>query len=367
MAENSMVLNAQWASRPDDQRFLTMADLHARVSARRERSSEVGADLPNLRVIPVEGGDLILGDASGRRLGKMTNWGFGQLCQRAHAPAAFLRELPNVIAASALQWQIEHSIGADDRDAKMLMWQSPKGIPYVAAATSGSYGRIWDGGSDGVSGAIMRRVDLDVWKVPAASYQDSDPLRATTLYASDRDMFVFLCDQENAIEIPGEPAPKFRGFYVSNSEVGKGKCILATMLFDRVCDNRIIWGMDGFREFAIRHTAGGPMRFLAEMQPMLGKFLNAGTGGEVKAITAAQSKIVGKDRDEVIEWMRDRGFGLAVARDAYAAAEKEGIRNPRSLWGVVSGVTEVAHKITHTDVRVDLERKASGLLDLVAA
>ncbi len=215
--------------------------------------------------------------------------------------------------------------------------------------------------------AVRRRVDLDVWKVPTASYQAADPLRATTLYASDRDVWIFLCDQQNAIEIPGEPAPKYRGFIVSNSEVGKGKCTLATMLFDRVCDNRIIWGMEGFREFSIRHTAGGPMRFMGEMQPMLGKFLNANTSGEVKAITAAQSKIVGKDRAEVVDWMKSRGFGAKVAASAYDAAANEGIRNPRSLWGVISGLTEVAHKIPYTDARADLERDASGLLDLVAA
>ena len=47
----------------------------------------------------------------------------------------------------------------------------------------------------------------------------------TTLYASDRDMFVFLADEENRIEIPGRRAGRSgsfaRGFFVWNSEVGK--------------------------------------------------------------------------------------------------------------------------------------------------
>jgi hypothetical protein len=357
----SMVLNAQWASRPDDQRFLTVEALHAAVSARRQRAGEVGSAAEHLRIIPAESGDLILGDATGKRFGKLTNWAFGQLCQRAKAPAGFLRGLPPVMAAMNLQYQVEHAVDVADRDVKVLSWKDGR---FSAAVTSATYGRIWD---EEITRAILSRVDLDVWKVPAASYSGSDPLRATTLYASDRDVFVFLCDTQNAIEIPGEPAPKYRGFYVSNSEVGDGRFILATFLFDRVCDNRIIWGQSEFREISIRHTSGGPTRFMASAAPTLTKFLNASTTSEVRAITAAQDKIVGKDRKEVVNWMRERGFTLGNAGAAYDASEREGIRNPTSLWGVISGLTEIAHKIPHTDERVDLERKASGLLDLVAA
>ena len=34
--------------------------------------------------------------------------------------------------------------------------------------------------------------------------------------------------------------------------------------------------------------------------------------------------------------------------------------NPRTVWGLVQGVTDYAHEIKHTDTRVDLERKAGG-------
>ena len=61
----------------------------------------------------------------------------------------------------------------------------------------------------------------------------------TTLFASDRDMFVFLADEDNRIEIPNRRAGKFgsfaRGFFVWNSEVGKTTLGAGFFLFDYVC------------------------------------------------------------------------------------------------------------------------------------
>ena len=44
---------------------------------------------------------------------------------------------------------------------------------------------------------------------------------------------------------------------------------IATFTYDYVCDNRIIWGQRNFRELKIRHTSGGPHRFVANAVPQL--------------------------------------------------------------------------------------------------
>ena len=360
MSQNSMILNAQWSSRPNDQRFLTMQDLHASVLARRQTSRVHDVALEHLRV-GVDGEQVTLGAATGETYGKMTHWAFGQLAARAHAPAGYLRTLPPELAAVNMQWSLEHLTDDETRDGKVLTRQN--GSLNSAAVTSPTYGRIWDAD---LTGAIMSRVDLNAWKVPSASYSASDPKRATTLYASDRDVFVFLCNETAAIKIPGEHADKFRGFYAYNSETGNGKMGIATFLYDHVCDNRIIWGMSEFGEIAIRHTSGAPMRFLAEAMPQLNKYLTSSPSGEENVIKAAQAREVGKDRASVVDWLKSRGFAQSLAGRAYDGAEKEGIRNPRTLWGVVSGLTGAAREIGHTDDRVAIERKASALLDLVA-
>jgi hypothetical protein len=105
---------------------------------------------------------------------------------------------------------------------------------------------------DGVSGQ---------WLVPGEFGQAVAVTKEnTTLYASDRDRFVFLADEGNRIALPNRRAGRFgsfaRGFFVWNSEVGKTTLGAGFFLFDYVCCNRIIWGADQYTEVRIRHTKG---------------------------------------------------------------------------------------------------------------
>jgi len=348
-----------------DERYLSLYELHGAVMARKNSSRVVDTALEHLKVMPTSDSETAAmalytpptADHDGD-LGTLTNYAFGQLCQRAKSPAGFLRELPPIMAAAALQWRME-TVGDGTDDGKVLT--RINGTRKAACVTSPTYGRIWDGD---ITGALLTYIDPTQWKVPAASYAARDPKRATTLYASDRDVFVFLCNESHAIEVKGE-GPKFRGVIISNSEVGAGKFYFASMLYDRVCDNRIIWGATDFREVAIRHTSGAPTRFIASAAPALRKYLEASPSAEVNAITAAQTRVIGKDKASVVDWLRSRGFTQKVAGQAYDATEREAVRDPRTLWGVVSGLTNVAHDIGYTDERVKLERDASDLMSLV--
>lgn len=361
MTTNSMVLSNQWASRPADQRFLTVADLLAKVSARRETSRVRDVALDVMGVAATDSGDITIADRDGVQ-GVLSHFAFGQLCARAKAPAGYLRSLPPDLAVIPLQWSMEQHEAASDEgnDAKILT--RVNGVDTVAAITSPTYGRIWD---QEVVKAIADNVDLDTWKVPAASYSQSDPLRATTLYASDRDVFLFLCN-ENTIDVDGESLN--RGFYVWNSEVGSATFGFATFTYDHVCDNRIIWGMGDFKELTIRHTSGGPHRFAMQASPMLSAYAESSAAREIEAIKAAKSYEVAKDRQGVKEWLRAKGFAAQLAAKAYDAAERDPRGyNPRSVWGLVQGLTDEAHSIKHTDERTAIEAKAGALLESMAA
>ncbi len=95
----------------------------------------------------------------------------------------------------------------------------------------------------------------------------------TTLYASDRDVFIFLVDDLNPIEagkLPnGDPDLFFRGFYAWNSEVGSTTLGVATFYLRAVCMNRNIWGAENFQEIRIRHSKYAPNRFAHEAAPAL--------------------------------------------------------------------------------------------------
>ena len=158
-----------------------------------------------------------------------SNWSFGQLCTQAGAPAKYLRTLPGQLAGINLQWGFEH---AGRQDQLILADQHD-----LRAVTSQTYGRIWD---SQVVQAVTSATAEGAWQVPAASYSGSDPLRATTLYASDRDVFIFLVDEENRVDVGNESLG--RGFFAWNSEVGSASFGLTTFLYRFVCDNRIVVG-----------------------------------------------------------------------------------------------------------------------------
>jgi hypothetical protein len=359
---NSNIVHSQWASRPNDQRYLTVQDLYQAVLARRQSSDVTDVAVDALQVRPDDTGkEIQLVDTAGRGFGLLTHYSFGQLCQRAHAPAGYLRTLPAELAVIPLQWSLEthETEGDEGNDAKLLT--RVNGHQNVAAVTSVTYGRIWD--ADVVQ-AVLDHVDLDTWKVPSASYSATDPKRATTLYASDRDVFIFLVNEQAGVDADGGSIK--RGVYLWNSEVGSATFGIASFLYDYVCDNRIIWGQREFKELKIRHTSGGPHRFLAHAVPMLKSYAESSDALLSATIRAAKAKEVAGDKPGVQDWLKARGFTVPQAQAAYDAAERDPRGyNPRSVWGLVQGLTDNAKGITHTDDRVALEQRAGALLDSI--
>ena len=93
----------------------------------------------------------------------------------------------------------------------------------------------------------------------------------TTIYGSDRDMFVFLADEENRIVVPnrrnGQSGSLAKGFFVWNSEVGSQSIGAAFFLFDYACSNRIVWGAQDFKEIRITPHRLGPVALDRGNQP----------------------------------------------------------------------------------------------------
>jgi hypothetical protein len=359
---NINTVSNQWATRPNDQRFLSVEALYEKVRDRRESSRVSDVALDHMQVRPDASGEIMLADTTGENFGQLTHYAFGQLCQRAHAPAGYLRSLPAELVCPTLQWSLETHEAASDESNDARLLTRINGHRDIAAVTSATYGRIWDAD---VVRAVIQHVDLDVWKVPAATYGVRDPLLATTLYASDRDVFVFLVNESAGIDADGGSIK--RGVYLWNSEVGSATFGIATFLYDYVCDNRIIWGAKQFRELKIRHTSGGPHRFIAQAVPELKAYAQSSAAIVESTIRAAKAREVGRDRKGVQDWLKARGFTTPQARRAWDAAEADPRNyNPASLWGVVQGLTDSAKELKNTDDRTDLERKAGSLLDIVA-
>jgi AraC-like DNA-binding protein len=362
---DTLQINREWATRPNDQRFTSVTELHRFNEAKRAASREKGVALDHLRVRAIEGGGLALVDPEKGTGAELTHWSFGQLAQRAHAPAGYLRTLPPELAQIPLQYSLEQQ----REDGRLLLRhdENRKGTSWtVEAITSDTYGRIWDAE---LTQAIMQNIDLNVWKVPSASYAAKDPKRATTLYASDRDCFVCLVDDAHPIEVPGTNGMEtlFRGIIARNSEVGQATLEITAFLYRHICDNRTIWGGRELTSLKVRHTSGGPMRYVREARPALERYLRASGDETVNMVRNARDKELGKSEKDVQTWLKSRGFTQSESRRAVELAGAEPGSNPRSLWGVVQGLTAQAHEVPFGDERLDLERRASRLLDAVAA
>ena len=300
-----------------------------------------------------------------------TNWSFGQMCSLVGAPASYLRDLPAPLAGINLQYGLRNHRG---EQVKLL--QTDTGRTELRAVTGETYGRIWD---QELIAAIMRFAGNGTgdtrWKVPGTLDWGTHKYNPyvdvtrdnTTLYASDRDVFVFLVDDTHPIEagkLPnGEPDLFFRGFYAWNSEVGAKTLGIATFYLRAVCCNRILWGVEHFEEIKIRHSKFASNRFAEQAAPALEHFADASPRGFVDGIRTARERIVARNDEDRTNFLRKRGFSRTETGKVIEAVLKEERRPPESVFDFVNGITALARAKPHQDDRLELEGKARALLE----
>lgn len=349
-----MQANQQWASRPDDERFTNLIEMRDHFAKVRQHSRALVTSSRQLNFQPsANNKDLALYGPNGVGY-EPTHWSFGQLASLAQAPAGYLRTLPSPMAADCLNYGLQYK--RDIEDVGLLLSKDDE-RSEVRAATGPSYGRIWN--YDITSSMVNRFGDgaTGQWKVPGEFGKDV-PItkRNTTLYASDRDLFCFLADEHNRIEVAGRNLA--RGFFVWNSEVGATTFGLGTFLFDFVCQNRIIWGAEGYSELKFRHTASAPDRFLSDVTPALESYSKSSAKSIVDAVEAAKAHRL----DNVDEFLAKR-YGPKMVNTIKTIHQVEEGRPIETRLDVVVAVTAQARSIEHQDARVELERSAGSLLN----
>ena len=362
-----MQAHREWAKRPKDERFLDLTEMLEVQEGLRYRSKEMVlertalsfvADGPNgLKVVGPKGNGVDL-----------THWSFGQMAGLAGAPAGYMRNLPAPLAAQCLN----HGLKSGEADKAQFLLTKMEGGPsapvQLRAANGPTYGRIWN---EEITRTLIRKVGdgrTGQFKVPGEFGKQVEITRDnTTLYAGDRDMFVFLADEEHRIEVPnrrnGKSGSLARGFMISNSEVGAGKLWLAMFLFDFVCANRIIWGAEGFKEVSIRHTSGAPDRWLGEVYPAIIEAANASAAAPQRVIANAMQMGVGDRLDGLLTDF----FGTKKVAEAIKVAHIEDEARPiESIWDITVGATAYARALPWQDERVNVERAAGRVLQLAA-
>ncbi|WP_374394871.1 DUF932 domain-containing protein [Sphingopyxis sp.] len=368
-------VSSEWFSRPDDERYLSLTELHAAVRRRAEAASTRTVETKAIRVVAAadEPERLLLCLPDRPEPVAPTHWSFGQMCSLVGAPSGYLRQLPAALAGINMQ----HGLLAH-RGELVKALETGDGRSELRAVTGPDYGRIWD---HELVAAVMKIAGNGTgdtrWKVPGLL--DWTTMRhnpfveiskdTTTLYASDRDVFLFLVDDANPIEagrLPnGDPDLFFRGFYCWNSEVGSKALGMATFYLRAVCMNRNIWGAEGFEEISIRHSKFAAGRFAQEAAPALERFASSSPGSFLNGIKAARAAIVARDDDDRHSFLRKRGFSKGETDRIIRTVLREEGHPPASIFDFVQGITALARERPHQDARLDLEAKGARLLAAV--
>src|SRR6266571_332446 len=366
-------VSSEWFSRPDDERYLDLTDLYIAVRRRAERGQTRTVESRALKVEASRD--------SAERLALIlpgrdepvapTHWSFGQLCSLVGAPSSYMRQLPAPLAGINLQ----HGL-LSHRTELVKTLEADDGRIELRAVTGPDYGRIWD---HELVAAVMRIAGNGTgdtrWKVPGVldwATMTHNPFvdvtkDTTTLYASDRDVFLFLVDDTNAIEagrLPdGSPDLYFRGFYCWNSEVGSKTLGIASFYLRAVCMNRNLWGVENFEQITIRHSKFAAQRFAREAAPALTSFANSSPAPFVAGIKAARQRIVARTDEDRESFLRKNGLSKSETSTVIEAVLREENRKPESIFDFVQGITAVARGKAHQDARLELEGKAKRLME----
>ena len=366
-------VSSEWFSRPADERYLSLSDLARSVRDRADRSRtrvvesalihvEANRNDPERLALILPGTDTAIAP---------THWSFGQLAGLVGAPAAYLRQLPAALAGINLQYGL-----TSNRAEQIKTLETDGGRMELRAVTGPDYGRIFDAELVEAVQRIAGNGTGDTrWKVPGVLDWSTGVYNprvditkdTTTLYASDRDVFLFLVDDLNPIEagrLPdGSPDLYFRGFYCWNSEVGAKTLGMASFYLRAVCQNRNLWGVEDFEEITIRHSKYAANRFAHEAAPALLNFANSSPLPFVNGIKAARERIVARTDEDRTDFLRRRGFSKAETGKIIDTVLAEEDRPPESIFDFVQGITAVARDKLHQDARLDMEAKAKKLLD----
>jgi hypothetical protein len=386
--------NAQWSTRPADQRFWTLEDAHQFCRHYADTARELELDFGTAEVVADAGGNLALAVPGLDTPATFTHWSFGQLARLSGAPADYLRKLPAELATRCIEAGLDRAFqGTEDFSRVGLVHAN--GSTVLRSVTSDKYTRFWN------HQVFERLIDLQQfgWRVPPArpTGQKGEQTRKATkkdcldvrmaglgvkpgdliapagIYSSDHDMFAFLVNEETRLD-DGSEGGLSRGFFVSNSEVGAGALKLTLFHYRHVCGNHIVWDASDVVDIAIRHVGDVGGRFALEAEGALSKYLSASAKEEQERIDRARTLRLGGTAEEVLDAVfkamrkgnrayMPSGMSMKTLQAAMAAiTDQDG--DPFTVWGFANGMTRLSQQTGFADERAFLDRAAAQVLAL---
>lgn len=392
---NLTTASREWITRRADERFWTLGDAAA-ASFRVHDLRRTFETKPTNLTATAEGGTvwLSLDGSKSDAIGfGFSHWGFSQIASKVGAPAEYLRKLPAPMVANLLNHHFQGAGEIWKKDARISI-RSDTFLPQVECITSGSYGyipnyrvfealeKLEDAGwavpparkapIEGLPTRPATKEDLASWRKLSvgAWIQEGDAIAPAGIYSGDRDMFALMVrgpkEKGSVLEVGKVAMNAF--VMVRNSEVGYGSFGVTLGFYDFVCGNHIIWGASDITEFSTRHLGNSAELRALETIDVEDAQVVGLRDSMAAQIKLAQKTVLGADRKETIErvWNVGRKVKLAMKELelSYDLCDKlDGDRaNPRTVWGMVTGVTRLSQKMPNADDRARLDGQVAGLM-----
>lgn len=385
----------EYAKRPADERFASLAALTQAATEDKARSREIVYNSKDLNFVPTivgTGGNQIatrdddpakqeiqLESPKGRA--RMTHWSFGQVARDLQVPAAFLRDqIPAALAADVLNYRLSQTPHGDAMNL-LVRAGSLDGIgalpgstqPTIRAATGDKYGRVWDADLYSRIGAMFQADQA--WQLPPTWEGGADGPRAGA-YRGDRDSFLILTNGGSIVTDPsltngaveghrdGQDAGNmFRGIMVRNSEVGAASVVIETILYRYICGNHMLWGAVYDQRFRRRHVGAATLRdTMQKIHEIARKWTTQSVAQDQTIIKGLIQYEIAHTREAVIDELRKIGATQEQATQAYALCEQREHVSPRSYWGAVQGLTRLSQEQANQDGRYLIDQIAAQVL-----
>lgn len=358
----STMAHSQWNFRPDDERYASLTAMLKEAKARRERAAQAEDVLMgDLLIKPTDKEVMVHGNNN--MSARLTNHAFEQLCSKTRTQPTSTLDLPPAMVAQILNYRIR-KYRSDLPNAKILF---DAGIPsdlVIRSFTGNGYARIWD------YEVIQRVIDMGKeWTVPPAMKHtfNGQKVSSSGLYMGDRDMFIFMVNENNRIK-DGTDEGLARGFFLGNSEVGGVSHWLMTFLYRFVCGNHIVWGIENVKRFSLRHVGDANNESIRRFKEELESYSNEAAKPLEAKIKKAQTYRLGQNDQEVEDAVfSKRILTRRTVRAALQAKEQfEFDGDPLTAWGLSQRVTRLSQLEAYADKRNELDQAAGKLLDMVA-
>lgn len=364
---NLSTASREYANRPKDERFPSVAAMLASAELQKSQSAERVYTAKDLRIVATANESLRIASPKGEA--RFTHFSFGQLCASVGAPSAYLRSLPPAIAADALNHGLKSTPPATD--FKLLLQAGTENglatVPVMRSATTERYGRLWDADLYGnVSRQIMATDNK--WTTPPT--WSGEPAGA---YRGDRDSFLILVNGGSIVTDPSISnnvsdreggSAMYRGLMFRNSEVGAAAVTIEQILFRYICGNHMLWGAVIDKRFRRRHIGLNTLRDTVRNISRIARDWAQRIASQDDAIIRALiTHEIAATRDGVIDELRGGlGFSKETAEASYDRCEATEAASPRSFWGVAQGVTRVSQEEGFQNDRFELDMLAAKVL-----